>query len=91
MMPKTRFLKLNQNFHLRDTSNSLQYDPLFKIPNFINLILPPFESNFYPGCDLSVDEAMTGYKGRIFFRQYMPVKNTKWGIKVWEMCDSEIV
>ena len=79
MMPKTRFLKLNQNFHLRDTSNSLQYDPLFKIPNFINLILPPFESNFYPGCDLSVDEAMTGYKGRIFFQAIHASEKLKMG------------
>ena len=94
VMPKTRFLKLNQYFHLRDTSNapardSPQYDPLYKIRNFINLILPLFKSNFNPGRDLSVDEAMIGYKGRIFFKQYMPAKPTKWGIKVWEMCDSE--
>ena len=29
-----------------------------------------------------------GFKGRIFFKQYMPAKPTKWGIKVWEMCDA---
>ena len=53
------------------------------------LILPLFKANFNPGRDLSIDEAMIGYKGRIFFRQYMPVKSTKWGIKVWEMCEAD--
>lgn len=94
VMPKTRFLKLNQYVHLRDTSNtpgrdSPQYDPLYKVRPFINLIAPLFEANFLPGRELSINEAMIGYKGRIFFKQYMPTKPTKWGIKVWEMCDAD--
>ena len=32
---------------------------------------------------LSVDEGMIRYKGRLFFRKYMPRKPVKWGIKVW--------
>ena len=88
VMPKTRFLKLNQYFHLRDTSNtpahdsphdSPQYDPLYKIQNFINLILPQFESNFNPGHDLSVDEAMIGYKGRFFFKAIHASETHKMG------------
>ena len=79
--------KQNQYFHLRDTPNtpvcdSPQYHPLYKNQNFINLILPLFKSNFNLGHDPSADEAMVGYKGRIFFKQYMAVKPTKWGIKV---------
>ncbi|KAL8568892.1 hypothetical protein ACOMHN_061468 [Nucella lapillus] len=44
-MPKSRFLKLNQYFHLRDTTNtpgrdSPQYDPRFKIRPFLNMLQP---------------------------------------------------
>ena len=64
-MSKTRFLRLTKYFHLCDTSNVLacegpQYNPLYKIQNFINLILALFKSNFNLGHDLSVDEAMIG-------------------------------
>ncbi|XP_005099763.1 piggyBac transposable element-derived protein 4 [Aplysia californica] len=31
----------------------------------------------------SVDESMVKFKGCLGFRQYMPAKPTKWGIKVW--------
>lgn len=37
---------------------------------------------------MSIDEAMIRYKGRVFFRQYMPKKPIKWGIKVWTIADS---
>jgi len=36
---------------------------------------------------MSIDEAMVKYKGRVFFRQYMPKKPIKWGIKVWMIAE----
>ena len=38
--------------------------------------------------DVSVDEAMIAYQGRLSFRQYLPAKPIKYGIKVWEACDT---
>ena len=94
IMPKTRYLKLNQYLHLRDTSNAQRrdqpgYDPLFKVRPLLNLLSEKFRTVYIPGQNLSVDEAMIGFKGRVHFRQYMPAKPTKWGIKVWEVCESE--
>lgn len=37
---------------------------------------------------MSVDEGMIKYKGRLYFRQYMPKKPIKYGIKVWMAADS---
>lgn len=36
----------------------------------------------------SIDEAMVKFKGRSALKQYLPLKPTKRGIKVWERCDS---
>ncbi|XP_014677267.1 PREDICTED: piggyBac transposable element-derived protein 4-like [Priapulus caudatus] len=31
---------------------------------------------------------MKGFKGRLSFKQYIPNKPKKWGIKIWSLCDS---
>ncbi|XP_035827124.1 piggyBac transposable element-derived protein 4-like [Aplysia californica] len=31
---------------------------------------------------------MVGFKGHLGFKQYMPAKPTKWGMKVWTVCDA---
>ena len=48
-----------------------------------------FLREYAPNRELSVDEAMVGFKGRSSFKQYMPLKPTKRGYKVWCLCDSE--
>ena len=37
---------------------------------------------------MAIDEGMIGYKGRLSFKQYMPAKPTKYGIKLFAICDS---
>lgn len=37
----------------------------------------------------SIDESMTKFKGRSTLKQFMPMKPTKRGIKIWERCDSK--
>ncbi|XP_052218050.1 piggyBac transposable element-derived protein 4-like [Dreissena polymorpha] len=38
--------------------------------------------------EVSIDEAMIAFTGRLSFRQYMPAKPIKRGIKVWMLCDA---
>ena len=94
IMPKTRFYKLNQYFHIRDTSTTPArgqpgYDPLFKIRELITDVVGNFQKYYQPGREISIDEAMIAFKGRLFFKQYLPMKPNKWGIKVWMLCDAE--
>ena len=94
-MTKTRFLKITQYIHPRDTSNvpahgSPGYDTLYKDRPFINQMSEKCAECYNPGQELSVDKAMISFKGRLHFRQYMPQKPVKFGIKVWELCDSEM-
>eukprot|EP00112_Aurelia_sp_Birch-Aquarium-sp1_P003705 Seg1416.9 transcript_id=Seg1416.9/GoldUCD/mRNA.D3Y31 product="PiggyBac transposable element-derived protein 4" protein_id=Seg1416.9/GoldUCD/D3Y31 len=42
-----------------------------------------------PPRDVAIDEAMIAFEGRLGFRQYMPAKPTKYGIKVWQLSVSE--
>lgn len=42
---------------------------------------------FNPGLDVCVDEQLVPFRGRCGFRQYLPKKPAKYGIKIWVTCD----
>nr|XP_033504757.1 piggyBac transposable element-derived protein 4-like [Epinephelus lanceolatus] len=44
---------------------------------------------FNPGNDITVDEQLVAFKGRCRFRQYMPKKPAKYGMKIWVAADAE--
>lgn len=74
--------------HLND--NCLQpkkgedgYDKLYKIRPLVNILSSTFMANFHPNENQSVDESMLKFKGRISFRQYLPLKPIKRGYKIW--------
>ena len=39
--------------------------------------------------NISVDESMIPFKGRLQFKQRMPLKPVKYGIKLFEVCESK--
>ncbi|GLD56432.1 piggyBac transposable element-derived protein 4-like protein [Lates japonicus] len=41
-----------------------------------------------PGPNITVDERLVAFRGRCPFRQYMPSKPAKYGIKIWAACDA---
>lgn len=94
VMTKNRFKKLTQYFHINDNSTAVArgeagYDPLHKIRPLISATSNTFARRYRPGRDLSIDEAMVAFKGRCFFRQFMPAKPVKWGFKVWTIAESK--
>ncbi|XP_038553198.1 piggyBac transposable element-derived protein 4-like [Micropterus salmoides] len=44
---------------------------------------------YNPGPDVTVDEQLVPFRGRCPFRQYMPSKPAKYGIKSWVLCDAK--
>ncbi|XP_041346649.1 piggyBac transposable element-derived protein 4-like [Gigantopelta aegis] len=42
-----------------------------------------------PYGQFSLDESMIKFKGRLGFRQYMPAKPIKWGVKMWSLCEAD--
>jgi len=57
---------------------------LFNVRKFLDLIVPLFESQE----NVSIDEAMIPFKGRLRFKQHMKDRPTKWGIKVFVLADA---
>ena len=87
-MTKNRFEQLCQYLHFSDTTKEPKcgepnYDRLFKIRPVLNDVLDKAKNTYEPSKNISVDEGMIAFKGRLAFRQYMPAKPTTYGIKVW--------
>ena len=93
IMTRNRFFEISKYLHFNDSTSEPKrgeddYDRLYKIRPVLDYLKTKFQESFSPGKKLSVDEAKVGYKGRLSFKQYMPAKPTKYGIKVWKAADS---
>uniref|UniRef100_A0AAV2KJ11 PiggyBac transposable element-derived protein domain-containing protein n=1 Tax=Knipowitschia caucasica TaxID=637954 RepID=A0AAV2KJ11_KNICA len=63
-------------------------DKHWKMRWFLNYLTSRFQTLYEVNGTVSVDESMIKFKGHLSFRQYLPMKPTKWGIKVWVMAES---
>ena len=59
-----------------------------KIQPFIDLLVPLFQQHLIPSQELSIDEAMIAFRGRVGFRQYIRGKPQPWGIKAYVLSES---
>ena len=44
---------------------------------------------YNPDAEVTVDEQLVAFRGRCPFKQYIPSKPAKYGIKIWALCDSK--
>ena len=90
-MPLRRFRVLT-TLHLADNSLAIPrgqpgFDKLYKIRPLLNIIVTNTQAAYSLHREISVDEAMIGFKGRSSMKQFMPMKPTKRGYKAWCLCD----
>lgn len=91
-MSRNRFSWLLGHIHLNDNAllpsrTSPNFDKLYKLRPFLDLIGNSFQNSYKPGEYQSVDESMIRFKGRSSLKQYMPQKPIKRGYKVWVRAD----
>ena len=61
---------------------------LYKVCPVLDRVLETYKIHYKPQKNLSIDESMVGFKGRLAWIQYMPKKPKKWGIKIWTLTDA---
>ena len=88
IMPRIRYEKLCQYMHCSVPQREDHADKLAKVRPIITLCERQFKARFHPSCNVSIDEALIRYDGRLSWKQYMPKKPVKWGFKLWCLCDS---
>ena len=87
-----RFLFLVHCLRFDDSTTRAQRradDKLAQIRNIYDKFVAACEANYTPGTGCTVDESLLGFRGRCSFRQYIPNKPSKYGIKVYVLADSK--
>ena len=89
---RTRYENLMKYFHVADTSRNPPrgapgHDKLAHVRPMLEQIRTTCMNEYNPHREVSIDEAMIGFSGRLGFKQYVPLKPTKRGIKVWVRAD----
>ena len=65
------------------------HDRLWKFGNFMTKLMRNFENSINPGEFICVDESLLAFKGRLAFKQYNPLKRSRFGIKYFAIVDCE--
>ena len=60
---------------------------LFKISEIFDRFKKNCKSGMIPGSNTCIDEQLYSYRGRCAFKQYIPSKPAKYGIKLWSHVD----
>ena len=92
VMKRDRFDKICQYLHVNDTSSNPRkgqpgHDKLAHVRPLVDHINQKCSELWNTGSNVSIDEAMIAFRGRLGWRQYIPSKPTKYGIKVWMKSD----
>ena len=91
VMPRNRFQSITEFLHLNDNSKYDIHDPaidrLYKVRPLVEYLVGKFKAAYTPDKNLSIDEELLLWKGRLGFKQYIPNKRSRFGIKMFSLCE----
>lgn len=89
IMSRDRFLAIMKALHFNDNENQPDGDRLYKIRPVVSNLNRKFQSCINPYQNLCIDESVMPWKGRLVFKQYLPKKRHRFGVKLFIICDCE--
>ncbi|XP_054639996.1 piggyBac transposable element-derived protein 4-like [Dunckerocampus dactyliophorus] len=90
-MAHRRFMEINRMLRFDDELRRPQRHHANKLSPISDLWSSwnfRLQKMFNAGRDVCVDEQLIAFRGRCSFKQYMPSKPAKYGIKIWALCDA---
>ncbi|XP_056388350.1 piggyBac transposable element-derived protein 4-like [Hyla sarda] len=93
VMPRAHFEVLLKFLHYANTENCAlpsdpNFDRIYKILPLINYLNQTFSKTYTSEKEVAVDESLVHYKGKLHFRQYLPNKRARYGVKLYKLCES---
>jgi len=92
-MSRNRFTVMLSILHVNDCAtyvpkNEPGHDFIHKIRPLLDHLLTHFPTSFSPYENLTIDNGVCGFRGRVIFCVYIKNKPNKYVIKVCTVCDS---
>lgn len=87
-MTRNRYRQILRFLHFTD-NNVTSDHPLKKLKSVIDHLKAKFATIIDPAEKLCIDESLLLWKGRLSFKQYLPLKRHRFGIKLFELVDCE--
>ena len=84
-MSRNRFESILRSLRFYDV-NDTSTKKVDKVNYILTRCVKNFKRAYSPIKQLSIDEALLGFKGRVSFRQYIPLKRSRFGLKLYELC-----
>jgi len=87
---RNRFLQIHWMLHVSPpVANPGVLSRGCKVKNVVAYLKPRLLQHFIPSKEICVDESTVSFKGRVAWKMYNPQKPTKWGLRVYTLCDSQ--
>lgn len=68
-----------------------EYDRLCPVRELFDCFVNNCQKNYIIGENVTIDEMLPAFRGRCAFRQYIPSKPSKYGIKIFSLVDAKMV
>ena len=88
-MSRNHFQNILWNLHISDPDETnppkgeADHDPLYLVRPMVDMMQRNFCTKYRPGKELSLDESMCPFKGRVHFKCYNPKKPNRFHIKLF--------
>ena len=86
-MRRDRFEQIRSMLHFADSRDNSS-GSLRKLSTFLSSLQHSFRENYIPGEHIAIDEYLSLWKGRLHFRQFIPSKRERYGVKIYMLCES---
>ncbi|XP_069157023.1 piggyBac transposable element-derived protein 4-like [Procambarus clarkii] len=88
-MSRDRFQILLRCLHFASNEDWTEDDRLWQVRHYMNEVIRKFRDFYVPAQKLVIDESLVLFKGRVAFKQYIPSKQNRFGLKFFVLCDCE--
>jgi hypothetical protein len=88
-LSRDRFKQIISRIRFYDCNQISDDSSISKIQPFLSLVQGVCQSSYMPQQNLSVDETLVHYKGRLEFKQHIPSKKSRYGVKIYCLCESQ--
>ena len=88
LFTRNRYLSIMWYLHFADNNTEVE-GKLRKIQLIIENLRKKFQKAVIPCENLCVDESLMLWKGRLSFKQYIPSKRHRFGVKLFMLCDCD--